>query len=200
MIRHFLYLALDTYFQIRQDSQRGNPTVSLSWDREGLFDKEVVQLFLTRVQDCRVAHVVNVAHKARSKAPPIALNTVELLRAASSKLHIGPKLAMDYAERLYTEVLREKEEREGGRERGRKGGSKRGRKRGREGRREKLFTVTAHRATSATLELKLLGIQRTLTFAPHSQTCPVTLSLVNMPQLLSVVESNHPGRREDTWM
>ena len=78
--------------------------VSLDWGREGLFDKEVTLLFLARVQDCREAVVVGVAEKPRSKAPPIALHTVELLRAASSKLHIGPKLAMDYAERLYTEV------------------------------------------------------------------------------------------------
>ncbi|CAI7993512.1 DNA topoisomerase 3-beta-1 [Geodia barretti] len=82
---------------------RGGPVVSLDWGREGLFDKEVTLLFLARVQDCREAVVVGVAEKPRSKAPPIALHTVELLRAASSKLHIGPKLAMDYAERLYTE-------------------------------------------------------------------------------------------------
>lgn len=79
--------------------------MALEWDREGLFDKEVAHLFLSRVQDCREAVVLSVSDKPRSKAPPIALHTVELLRAASSKLHIGPKLAMDYAERLYTEVF-----------------------------------------------------------------------------------------------
>ena len=78
--------------------------MALDWGREGLFDKEVALLFLARVQDCREALVVSVAEKPRSKAPPVALHTVELLRAASSKLHIGPKLAMDYAERLYTEA------------------------------------------------------------------------------------------------
>ena len=78
--------------------------VSLDWAREGLFDREVAQLFLSRVQDCREAHVLSVSHKPRSKAPPIALHTVELLRAASAKLHMGPKMAMDYAEKLYTEV------------------------------------------------------------------------------------------------
>lgn len=83
---------------------RGGTVVSLSWGREGLFDKEVAHLFLVQVQDCREARVVSVASKSRSKAPPIALHTVEMLRAASSKLHMGPKLAMDYAERLYTEV------------------------------------------------------------------------------------------------
>ena len=85
---------------------KGSVVVLLDWGREGLFDREVAQLFLTRVQDCREARVLNVSQKPRSKAPPIALHTVELLRAASSKLHMGPKLAMDYAERLYTEVNR----------------------------------------------------------------------------------------------
>lgn len=78
--------------------------ISLDWAREGLFDKEVAHLFLTRVEGCREAHVLNVTHKPRSKTPPVALHTVEMLRAASSKLHMGPKLAMDYAERLYIEV------------------------------------------------------------------------------------------------
>lgn len=78
--------------------------ISLDWAREGLFDKEVAHLFLTRVEGCREARVLNVAHKPRTKTPPVALHTVEMLRAASSKLHMGPKLAMDYAERLYIEV------------------------------------------------------------------------------------------------
>ena len=83
---------------------KGSAVVSLNWVREGLFDKEVVQLFLARVQDLQEASVLSVAHKPRTKSPPIALHTVEMLRAASSKLHMGPKVAMDYAERLYTEV------------------------------------------------------------------------------------------------
>ena len=78
--------------------------VPLSWGREGVFDREVASLFLARVQECREAMVVGVVHRSRSKAPPIALHTVELLRAASSKLGLGPKTTMDFAERLYIEV------------------------------------------------------------------------------------------------
>ena len=83
--------------------------MSLDWEREGIFDREVAHLFLSRVQECREGRVVGVSEKPRSKAPPTALHTVELLRAASSKLHMGPKLAMDYAERLYIEVGCERE-------------------------------------------------------------------------------------------
>ena len=45
-----------------------------------------------------------MSEKSRSKAPPLPLHTVEMLRACSSRLHISPKQAMDIAERLYTEV------------------------------------------------------------------------------------------------
>ena len=53
---------------------------------------------------CILFSVESVSEKSRSKAPPIALNTVELLRACSVRLHISPKQTMDIAERLYTEV------------------------------------------------------------------------------------------------
>ena len=48
--------------------------------------------------------VVSVSEKPHSKHPPLALHTVELLRSCSIRLHMGPKQAMDIAERLYTEV------------------------------------------------------------------------------------------------
>ena len=78
--------------------------VSLDWCRDGIFDHEVVHIFHKLVQDKREARVLGVTEKPRTKAPPHALHTVELLRMASSKLHIGPKQAMDMAERLYIGV------------------------------------------------------------------------------------------------
>lgn len=86
--------------QVKLQSSR----VSLSWCREGIFDHEVIHLFLKLVQDQKEARVVGVTEKPKTKAPPHALHTVELLRMASSKLHIGPKQAMDMAERLYISV------------------------------------------------------------------------------------------------
>ncbi len=77
---------------------------SLEWSREGIFDSEVGHLFHSMVRDESDARVESVTEKSRSKAPPTALHTVELLRSASSRLHIGPKHAMDVAERLYVEV------------------------------------------------------------------------------------------------
>ena len=42
--------------------------------------------------------------KTRNKPPPVALNTVDMLRVASSQLHMGPQHVMHLAEKLYTQV------------------------------------------------------------------------------------------------
>lgn len=47
--------------------------------------------------------VENVVEKEQVKPRPLALNTVELMRAASSGLGLGPHNAMMIAERLYTQ-------------------------------------------------------------------------------------------------
>lgn len=47
--------------------------------------------------------VENVVEKDQVKPRPMALNTVELMRAASSGLGLGPHNAMTLAERLYTQ-------------------------------------------------------------------------------------------------
>ena len=50
--------------------------------------------------DCRV---VDVTQKEKTKARPLALNTVELLRMASTGLSMSPATTMYMAERLYTQ-------------------------------------------------------------------------------------------------
>lgn len=45
--------------------------------------------------------VDSVTEKEQVKQRPLALNTVELMRAASSGLGLGPHNAMQIAERLY---------------------------------------------------------------------------------------------------
>ena len=52
------------------------------------------------VFDCRV---VDVTQKEKTKARPLALNTVELLRMASTGLSMSPATTMYMAERLYTQ-------------------------------------------------------------------------------------------------
>lgn len=47
--------------------------------------------------------VDTVVEKEQSKPRPLALNTVELMRAASSGLGLGPHTAMHIAEKLYVQ-------------------------------------------------------------------------------------------------
>lgn len=93
----------EKYWKLDAKVRLGRATASLEWGREGVFDNEVGHLFLATVRDEKTAKVEGVSEKQRSKAPPIALHTVEMLRSASSRLHMGPKQTMDVAERLYTE-------------------------------------------------------------------------------------------------
>ncbi|KAJ8922656.1 hypothetical protein NQ315_007688 [Exocentrus adspersus] len=77
--------------------------VALDWQRVRSFDKEVANLFLQLVKDQKQAIVTSVVSKEKTKPRPVALNTVELMRVASSGLGMGPHHAMQIAEKLYTQ-------------------------------------------------------------------------------------------------
>jgi len=51
----------------------------------------------------QISRVISVSMKEKAKVRPVALNTVELMRTASSGLGMGPHHAMQIAERLYTQ-------------------------------------------------------------------------------------------------
>ncbi|THD19775.1 DNA topoisomerase [Fasciola hepatica] len=80
----------------------GGSPLELLWNRDRLFDREAAMVFLNRVKDCTSAEVLQVTRKEKVKPRPQGLNTVEMLRVASSALGIGPHTAMAVAERLYT--------------------------------------------------------------------------------------------------
>ncbi|CAH8629187.1 unnamed protein product [Dicrocoelium dendriticum] len=81
---------------------RNGATLDLVWNRDRLFDKEAAMVFLTRVKSATSARVVQVTRKEKVKPRPLGLNTVEMLRVASSALGIGPHTSMSLAEKLYT--------------------------------------------------------------------------------------------------
>ncbi|XP_075223689.1 DNA topoisomerase 3-beta-1-like isoform X3 [Lycorma delicatula] len=77
--------------------------VNLDWNRVRCFEKDISTMFLHRVREHTTAVVSSVVLKEKTKSRPIALNTVELMRVASSGLGLGPHHAMQVAEKLYTQ-------------------------------------------------------------------------------------------------
>uniref|UniRef100_A0AC34GZZ7 DNA topoisomerase n=1 Tax=Panagrolaimus sp. ES5 TaxID=591445 RepID=A0AC34GZZ7_9BILA len=77
-------------------------TIKLDWNRERIFDRDVANVFLSRVTGCSAVKLTSITSKESRKEKPAALNTVELLRICSSSLGIGPAQAMSVAEHLYT--------------------------------------------------------------------------------------------------
>jgi len=92
--------------QVQADTAPGtdqNKTLSLEWERVRLFDKEVAVTFQQMIKQFTSAVVQSVVTKDKAKERPIALNTVELMRVASSGLGMSPQHAMMIAEKLYTQ-------------------------------------------------------------------------------------------------
>ena len=80
--------------------------MKLDWDRGRVFDKDVAMAFHDRMKEVTpsLVKVVSVKDKEKLKQRPQALNTIEMLRVASSRLGIGPQQTMQIAERLYIQV------------------------------------------------------------------------------------------------
>uniref|UniRef100_A0A803LTH0 DNA topoisomerase n=1 Tax=Chenopodium quinoa TaxID=63459 RepID=A0A803LTH0_CHEQI len=77
--------------------------LKLDWDREKLFDLDVSLMFQKLVMEDGTVEIINVFKKQEHKSRPAGLNTVNLLKVASSSLGFGPQMAMQIAERLYTQ-------------------------------------------------------------------------------------------------
>ena len=75
--------------------------LNLEWERVRCFDREVAVMFLQMVKGQTEATVASITTKEKQKERPLALNTVELMRVASSGLGMGPQHAMTIAEKLY---------------------------------------------------------------------------------------------------
>ncbi|KAK7280853.1 hypothetical protein RIF29_08385 [Crotalaria pallida] len=77
--------------------------IQLEWQRGKLFDINVAMMFQKLVSKDGVLKVTEISEKQETKARPVGLNTVNLLKVASSALGFGPQMAMQLAERLYTQ-------------------------------------------------------------------------------------------------
>lgn len=94
----------ETYWVLKpQVHHPSGQLMALEWERARVFDKEVAVVFQKMVKSSKLATVIGVSKKEKAKQRPLALNTVEMLRCASSGLNIGPQQCMQIAERLYTQ-------------------------------------------------------------------------------------------------
>jgi len=96
------YWVLNTTVEVPGNSETSRK-LQLEWERGRCFDKEVAIMFMNQVKGQSHAKVLSVTTKGKEKERPIALNTVELMRMASSGLGMGPHHAMQIAEKLYTQ-------------------------------------------------------------------------------------------------
>ncbi|XP_058093481.1 DNA topoisomerase 3-beta isoform X2 [Magnolia sinica] len=77
--------------------------LKLEWEREKLFDLDVTVMFQKLVAEDGILSVTDISAKEECKSRPSGLNTVNMLKVASSALGLGPQTAMQIAERLYTQ-------------------------------------------------------------------------------------------------
>ncbi|XP_065070574.1 DNA topoisomerase 3-beta-1-like [Rhopilema esculentum] len=92
----------EPYWQLQVEIKlHSGQNVKLDWSRIRVFDRDVGNMFHNMVKGFTEASVISVTTKEKSKPRPGALNTVEMLRVASSSLGIGPQQTMQIAERLY---------------------------------------------------------------------------------------------------
>ncbi|KAL5713704.1 DNA topoisomerase [Ranunculus cassubicifolius] len=93
----------EKFWSLHPFLQKTGYELQLDWDRNKLFDVKVTTMFHKLVVEDGVLRVVDISVKEESKKRPAGLNTVNLLKVASSALGFGPQVAMQLAERLYTQ-------------------------------------------------------------------------------------------------
>lgn len=77
-------------------------TVEFNWNRHRLFDRDSCEAFFLICQSNRMAKVIEVTQKPKSKWRPQAMDTIELEKLGSRKLKLSAKETMTIAEKLYS--------------------------------------------------------------------------------------------------
>ena len=97
-----LHFKPEPFWRVHPIVSKSGHRLHLEWSRGKVFDPEVGLCFQKIVAEGKMLHVVDVSEKEERRQRPPGLNTVELLKAASQLLGIGPSHAMSIAERLYS--------------------------------------------------------------------------------------------------
>lgn len=94
----------EPFWIVKPNAQKAGKKLSLEWGRGRVFDAEVGVCLQRLVAEGGPLKVVQVTEKEERRQRPHGLNTVELLKLASTELGMGPAHAMSIAERLYIQV------------------------------------------------------------------------------------------------
>lgn len=76
-------------------------SLSLEWSRGRLFDQSIAEAFVQMIQRDKYLQCESIKSSETRRTRPQPMNTVEMLKLASSRLGIGPHSAMKLAEELY---------------------------------------------------------------------------------------------------
>ncbi|XP_021888952.1 DNA topoisomerase 3-beta isoform X1 [Carica papaya] len=93
----------EKFWSLRPHILKNGYELQLEWERSKLFDLDAAMMFQKLVIGDGIVKVSGISEKQESKGRPSGLNTVNLLKVASSALGFGPQMAMQLAERLYTQ-------------------------------------------------------------------------------------------------
>ncbi|KAK1293909.1 hypothetical protein QJS10_CPA16g00508 [Acorus calamus] len=102
------YLQINTFkpekfWSLRPHIIKDGYELQLEWVRDKVFDNDVAVMFQNLITEDGTLRITDVSTKEECKSRPCGLNTVNLLKVASSALGLGPHTAMQLAERLYTQ-------------------------------------------------------------------------------------------------
>ena len=97
----FYYLEL----KIKKNDKEGENIVTFNWERYRIFEKVICFTLLEKTLEEKTCKVISINKKEKKKYRPYPLNTVEMTKLISRKLHINSKEAMDIAEKLYRDGL-----------------------------------------------------------------------------------------------
>ena len=107
-----LWFCVNRYYEIKRFEQKEYYKVYVEAEINRLkykiyystnfYEKKSLIDFMTTLKGATSMRVINISTKKNTKASPVGLNTVQMLRVASSFLKMSPHEAMRVAEQLYT--------------------------------------------------------------------------------------------------
>ena len=85
----------------KNDKDNKTQIINFNWKRERLFNKLITVTIFEKILESKECKVTKVKHNPKTRLRPIPLNTVEMTKLISKKLHINSNDTMTIAENLY---------------------------------------------------------------------------------------------------